>query len=121
MNIWKTLKVFISSTFKDLELERDQLGKIFQEIQRHIFERRLHLMLYDLRWQERNDGDDVVKWCMEKLSKCEYFVAILGYRCGWRPPVDKNGKENTEKISITEMEIREACKRIKKEKRFLCC
>ncbi|BBM88277.1 DUF4062 domain-containing protein [Candidatus Uabimicrobium amorphum] len=118
MNIWKTLKIFISSTFKDLELERDLLTNTFESIKKNIFDRRLTLIPYDLRWRERHEEEDLVKWCLKMVGQCQYFVGILGYRYGWRPPHDVDGKANN--LSITEMEINYSLKHIPREKRFFC-
>lgn len=119
MHIWTTLKIFISSTFKDLELERDRLAVIFQKLQKRVFERRLHIIPYDLRWRE-DHHDDLVRWCINMVMECQYFVGILGYRYGWRPDKDFNGEENHDNISITEMEIRKALQIIPKNRRFFC-
>ena len=50
--IWQTLKVFISSTFLDLELARDQVARLFYRIESRILQRQLVIRLYDLRWEE---------------------------------------------------------------------
>ena len=118
MNIWKTLKIFISSTFKDLELERDLLTSTFETVKKNIFDRRLTLIPYDLRWRERHEEEDIVQWCLKMVSQCQYFVGILGYRYGWRPPLDVDGNANH--LSITEMEINYSLKHIPREKRFFC-
>lgn len=120
MHIWKTIKIFVSSTFKDLELERDQLAKVFQNLQEYIYERRLHLIPQDLRWREQHADMNIVKWCLEVVENSQYFVGILGYRYGWRPPENQSGRENTKQLSITEMEIDHALLHIPKEKRFFC-
>jgi WD40 repeat protein len=119
MHTWKTLKIFISSTFKDLEMERDQLAQIFQKLQQNIFARRLQLIPIDLRWREQSQND-LARWCVDMVTQCQYFIGILGYRYGWRPGQDATGKENLEKYSITEMEIRQALVNIPKERRFFC-
>ncbi|WP_372370278.1 DUF4062 domain-containing protein [Candidatus Uabimicrobium sp. HlEnr_7] len=119
MQPWRTLKVFVSSTFKDLELERDHLAKVFTKIQRAIFSRKLQLIPYDLRWRDRHEKD-IVRWCLEMVEECDYFIGILGYRYGWRPPQAADGKTNSQNISITEMEIRKALEIIPRDRRFFC-
>ncbi len=119
MHVWKTLKVFVSSTFKDLEKERDRLAKVFRRIQENIFSQRLHLIPYDLRWKEQNEKN-LVQWCLNMVSQVDYFVGILGYRYGWRPPYQASGQDNREKFSITEMEIRKALEVVPKSRRFFC-
>ena len=119
MHIWKSLKIFISSTFKDLELERDQLAQVFHRLQERIFARRLQLIPFDLRWREQNQGD-LARWCVDMVTQCQYFIGILGYRYGWRPPQDATGQPNRHHYSITEMEIRQALATIPKARRFFC-
>ncbi|BBM83687.1 DUF4062 domain-containing protein [Candidatus Uabimicrobium amorphum] len=119
MYIWKTIKIFVSSTFRDLEKERDELSVAFRNLQQKVFSRNLHITPYDLRWQDQNDPN-LVRWCLDKVEKCEYFVGIIGNRYGWQPPYDYFGDENIQSISITEMEIRKALECTDKKKRFFC-
>lgn len=118
MYVWKTVKIFISSTFKDLELERDKLAQIFRNLQQKFYERKIAIVPYDLRWRQKHDEEDLVSWCLEKIDECQYFVGILGHRYGWRPEKDVTGKENGERLSITEMEIRHSQNKIDRDKRF---
>lgn len=119
MYVWKTIKIFVSSTFRDLEKERDELSMVFRNLQQQVFAQNLHITPYDLRWQDQNDPN-LVRWCLDKVEKCEYFVGVIGNRYGWQPPHDYFGDENTQNISITEMEIRKALQCIDKNKRFFC-
>ncbi len=120
MYVWKTLKVFLSSTFLDLELERDQLANIFTRLKQQLANRQLSLVPYDLRWRERHSDDPITHWCLQMVRQCQYFVGILGYRYGWRPPQLENGQANLQRLSVTEMEIREAIARVPKHRRFFC-
>ncbi|BBM83013.1 DUF4062 domain-containing protein [Candidatus Uabimicrobium amorphum] len=117
---WKILKVFLSSTFKDLELTRDRLANIFETIERTILKRSLTIRPYDLRWRDRHSDEPIVEWCIRMVRQCDYFIGILGNRYGWRPPYRADGKENTINISMTEMEIKEALATIPRENRFFC-
>ncbi|TNE45748.1 MAG: DUF4062 domain-containing protein [Deltaproteobacteria bacterium] len=119
MHIWKTLKLFVSSTYKDLEQERDALAGVFQHLQATIADRRLHLIPYDMRWRDA-DESDLVGWCLSTVRDCDYFVGILGYRYGWRPNEGEHGAPNPSRLSITEMEINEALRCIPKHQRFFC-
>ena len=48
---WKTVRVFISSTFRDMHAERDHLIKVvFPKLRQWCEKRRLHLVDIDLRW-----------------------------------------------------------------------
>src|SRR5207247_2019538 len=58
---WRTVRVFISSTFRDMHAERDHLVKVvFARLRQWCAERRLHLVDIDLRWgvteAEANNG-----------------------------------------------------------------
>ncbi|BBM84301.1 DUF4062 domain-containing protein [Candidatus Uabimicrobium amorphum] len=120
LNTWKMLKVFVSSTFLDLELERDRLHQIFEKIEQKILHKRLTICSYDLRWRDRSSTEHVVDWCIRMVEQCDYFIAILGNRYGWIPEKGVDGKQNKEGYSVTEMEIRKALEIIPKERRFFC-
>lgn len=48
---WKTLRIFISSTFRDMHAERDHLVRfVFPELRERCARRRLHLVDVGLRW-----------------------------------------------------------------------
>ena len=48
---WKPVRVFISSTFRDMHAERDYLVRfVFPELRERCAKRRLHLVDVDLRW-----------------------------------------------------------------------
>lgn len=118
MYLWKTIKVFISSTFLDLEWERDKLAEVFLPLKQRLAKRRIALIPYDLRWREKHSNKSLVKWCMEMVRQSDYFVGILGFRYGWRPELDETGQPNHLRISITEMEIQEALRNLPRENRF---
>ncbi len=47
----KTVRIFVSSIFRDMHVERDYLIKVvFPELQKHCAKRKLHLIDIDLRW-----------------------------------------------------------------------
>ena len=115
---WNKLAVFLSSSFKDLELQRDELAKIFNEVKQKLFDRQLFFDHYDLRWRKRHESQDVVKWCMEMVERSDYFIGIIGYRYGYRPIKDGDDKFNINGMAITEMEIRHAINKIDKKKCF---
>lgn len=51
---WKTVRLFISSTFADMHAERDYLIKsVIPKLRERCFARRLHLVDIDLRWVRR--------------------------------------------------------------------
>jgi len=84
------LRVFISSTFRDLQEEREHLvKKIFPEIRARCRERGITFTEVDLRWgltEEEARLGKVVRTCLEEIEKCRpYFIGIIGNRYGWVP------------------------------------
>ena len=115
----KQVKVFISSTFRDMHAERDHLVTVvFPELRERL--ERLDLEFYDvdLRWgvpEKGVDGETANSWayCKQWIDRVKpFFVCILGERYGWVPPaeqiLDLQDRAAYRDMSITEMEIRDA-------------
>lgn len=117
------LRLFVSSTFRDLMPEREVLiKKIFPKLRELCRERGAYFTEIDLRWgitaEEARTGK-VVRICLEEIDKCRpYFIGIMGSRYGWQP--DEEVLRNdpalavdfpwlpaliSERKSITEMEF----------------
>ena len=69
---WKTVRVFISSTFRDMHAERDHLVKVtFPRLRQWCEERRLRLVDIDLRWgvteAEANNGK-AIDICLTEID-----------------------------------------------------
>jgi tetratricopeptide (TPR) repeat protein len=84
------LRVFISSTFRDLQEEREHLiKKIFPEIRALCRERGIVFTEVDLRWgltDEQLALGQVIRACLEEVEKCRpYFIGITGDRYGFVP------------------------------------
>jgi tetratricopeptide (TPR) repeat protein len=84
------LRIFISSTFRDLQEEREHLiKKIFPEIRSLCRERGITFTEVDLRWgltEEQAALGTVIRTCLEEIDKCRpYFIGMLGSRYGWVP------------------------------------
>ena len=48
---WKTLRIFISSTFRDMHAERDHLVRgVFPELKERCHKKHVHLIDSDGRW-----------------------------------------------------------------------
>jgi Domain of unknown function (DUF4062) len=64
---WKTVRVFISSTFRDMHAERDHLVKVvFPALRERLEKYRIHLIDIDLRWgltREQAENDQVLDLC----------------------------------------------------------
>ncbi|KPJ64556.1 hypothetical protein AMJ44_12620 [candidate division WOR-1 bacterium DG_54_3] len=99
---WKTVRIFISSTFRDMHAERDHLVRfVFPELKEKCRKNHVHLIDVDLRWgvteADAQDGK-ALDICLDEIDSCRpYFLGLLGHRYGWVPP----GEEH----SITAQEI----------------
>src|SRR5437660_8707685 len=86
---WKTVRVFISSTFRDMHAERDHLVKVvFPALRERLAPYRVHLVDVDLRWgvtREQAENDQVTDLCLRLADECEVFLGLLGERYGWAP------------------------------------
>ncbi len=123
MSTWYTRPVFVSSTFKDVQSERDSLRDVvFRGIDDSLKAYHRRLEPIDLRWgvetvdtpeQERKELL-VLKVCLDEIERCRPFLlVILGDRYGWTPPthrmqaaVDEKGfATNVKNKSVTALEI----------------
>ena len=84
---WKTIRVFISSTFRDMHAERDYLVRfVFPRLREDLALRRMNLVDVDLRWGVTDD-QDALQLCLNEIDRCRpRFLCILGGRYGWIPP-----------------------------------
>ncbi len=88
---WKTVRVFISSTFRDMHAERDHLVRfVFPELRERCAARQIHLVDVDLRWgvtEEDAERGKALEICLQEIEDCRpFFIGILGERYGWTPP-----------------------------------
>ena len=115
----RSIRVFISSTFKDMREERDALmSHCWPELRLFCKERQVELVEVDLRWGisvEQSTRKETLKICLDEINACRpFFISLLGERYGWVPEEDallnrlaedhpwlkdKGGK------SVTELEI----------------
>src|SRR5688572_22215536 len=116
---WKTVRVFISSTFRDMHAERDHLVKVvFPALREELERHRVHVVDIDLRWgvtKEQSDNDQALDVCLNQIDACRpFFIGILGERYGWIPeeiPAQIARREPwlldlvSGKRSVTELEI----------------
>ena len=85
---WKTVRVFISSTFRDMHVERDWLVKrVFPTLRERLEKYRIHLSDIDLRWgvtKEQADNDQALDLSLEQIDECRpFFGGLLGGGSGW--------------------------------------
>ncbi len=115
----RVIRVFISSTFRDMMRERDLLVKeVFPELRRKCAKRFVTFTEVDLRWgiteEQANEGQ-VLPLCLAEIERSRpYFIGLLGERYGWipdtiRPEVIEREpwlKEHVQgRTSVTELEI----------------
>ncbi len=86
----RVVRVFISSTFRDMNAEREELGKfIFPELRRFCREREVEFVEVDLRWgvtEEQSQRGETLAVCLAEIDHCRpYFIGLLGERYGWVP------------------------------------
>ncbi|KAM9844961.1 telomerase protein component 1 [Aulostomus maculatus] len=85
---WRGVRVFISSTFRDMHAERDILVRsIFPELRRRAASHCLHLQEVELRWGvTEEESGRAVELCLSEVCRSQMLVAILGERYGLVPP-----------------------------------
>src|SRR5438045_9404282 len=87
---WKTVRVFISSTFRDMHAERDHLVKVvFPALRERLEKHRVYLIDIDLRWgvtREQAENDRALDLCLQQIDECRPFLlGSLEERHGWAP------------------------------------
>ena len=86
---WKTVRVFLSSTFRDMHAERDHLVKVtFPALREKLLPYRVELYEVDLRWgitRDQAENEQVLALCLELIEECQIFFGFLGERYGWVP------------------------------------
>ena len=114
--------VFISSTFKDMNAERDLIHEsIFPKLRKRLEKYGEDLQELDLRWgvdtsrmTEEESGKQVIETCLNAIDRCRpYMIILLGNRYGWIPPKKiaeaandtRLSEMNPGELSITQMEI----------------
>ena len=117
----RQVRVFISSTFRDMHAERDHLVTVvFPELRERVEQLGLEFFDVDLRWgvpAKTLDGETANSWeyCRQWIDRVEpFFVCILGQRYGWVPKVEDfksdvdKARQAAEPRSITDLEVRHA-------------
>lgn len=90
----RSIRIFISSTFRDMHSERDYLVKIiFPELSQRCLKKGLHMVPVDLRWgvtEEEAEKGKALEICLDEIENCRpFFIGLLGERYGWVPPAYK--------------------------------
>jgi hypothetical protein len=81
---WRTFSIFISSTFADMQAERDHLKNVvFPKVEEELQQRCIKLEIVDLRWgvdttsiqQEDEREANVLKVCLDEIRRCRLFLS----------------------------------------------
>jgi len=120
MGISRSVRVFLSSTFRDFGEERDLLvRKVFPALRAKLKDRFVELVDVDLRWgitAEQAERGEVLPICLAEIDRSRpYFIGLLGERYGWVPGKEKYSstllrqrrwlKDHQGGKSVTELEI----------------
>ena len=86
---WRNIRVFISSTFRDMHGERDLLTRyVFPELRALYRAHCINIYEVDLRWgvtEEDTRSHKAIEICLSEISRCHYFISLLGQRYGFVP------------------------------------
>jgi len=120
MSTSRTIRVFLSSTFRDFAEERDLLVRtVFPELRRKCRERQVELVDVDLRWgitEKEAQKGKVLPICLAEIDRSRpYFIGCLAERYGWIPAKEQYDvsllveqpwlEEHLGSKSVTELEI----------------
>jgi WD40 repeat protein len=91
----RTIRLFVSSTFSDMKVERDVLQKdVFPKLRQLCLSNGLRFQPIDLRWgvpEEAGKDNRTMRICLRELKRCQEarpkpnFLVLLGDRYGWQP------------------------------------
>ena len=86
----RAIRVFISSTFRDMHAEREELVKrVFPQLRKLCEERGVGWTEVVLRWgvtEEQAQRGEVLPICLAEIDRCRpYFIGLFGERYGWVP------------------------------------
>lgn len=96
--IHRHINIFVSSTFRDMQAERDYLKKhVLPRLQEELLQYGITVNMTDLRWGIDTSGEDevareekVLHVCLDAISRDRpYFIGLLGGRYGWIPAEDR--------------------------------
>ena len=81
----RVIRVFVSSTFRDMVDEREQLAKrVFPALRKLCESRGVVWGEVDLRWgitAEQSEGGEVLPICLDETHRCRpYLIGVLGER-----------------------------------------
>lgn len=118
----REIRIFLSSTFSDMDSERSALVKLFNKLKLEANRRNVSLSLLDLRWgvtDEESRTGKVLSVCLNEIENSHpFFIGLLGSRYGYSPKaseLEKNPdlkerypwlpQDIAQGLSITEIEM----------------
>eukprot|EP01105_Mastigella_eilhardi_P019218 TRINITY_DN450_c0_g1_i3.p1 TRINITY_DN450_c0_g1~~TRINITY_DN450_c0_g1_i3.p1 ORF type:complete len:1376 (-),score=324.64 TRINITY_DN450_c0_g1_i3:50-4144(-) len=125
----RNIRIFFSSTFKDMQEERELVAKkVMPEIRAQCALRGVTVNQVDLRWgitKEQSESGNTISICLSEVDRCRpWFISMLGERYGWCHSENEKDELLTKTFanavakfpwimkytdrSITELEIRHA-------------
>ena len=120
MSSHRSIRLFLSSTFRDFGEERDLLvRRVFPALRARLKDRFVELVDVDLRWGitvEEAERGEVLPICLAEIDRSRpYFIGMLGERYGWIPTHEGYAPDLLERQpwlkkhqggkSVTELEI----------------
>lgn len=93
----REIRVFLSSTFNDMNLERSYLVKhVFPRVRDICLARHVGFTEIDLRWGVTEDDSRngrTLDICLKEIDRCRdfppFFIGFIGERYGWVPSKEK--------------------------------
>ncbi|CAI5791130.1 telomerase protein component 1 isoform X1 [Podarcis lilfordi] len=86
---WRSVKIFVSSTFRDMHGERDLLIRsVFPELRARAAQFCLAIEDIDLRWgitEHESQQNKQLELCLSEVCRSQLFIGILGERYGHVP------------------------------------
>ena len=108
----KNIKVFLSSTFKDMDAERDLImNRVAPLLQERLSSESISVQFIDLRWgvntqdtDENERENTVLRECIAEIRESRpFFIGLLGGRYGWIP------SDDSWQVMLSEMTDEESC------------
>lgn len=104
----RIIRVFLSSTFRDMEMERSALVKLFKGLQVKAASRGATISLVDLRWgitEEDAKSGKVVEICLKEIVNSQpFFIGMVGNRYGWCPNYEDLSQTLNDSLEYSWME-----------------
>ena len=93
----RQVRIFLSSTFSDMQEERTALLKTFDALRVKAHRRNVGLTVLDLRWGVTDDearSGKVISVCLNEIEHSHpFFIGLLGSRYGYAPDAEELEKD----------------------------